>query len=292
MEAQAGVRAELQRAAGADPVADPSDRGEEPRHLTDPEFFDSHCHLTAERLRDDIEGVLERARDAGVTRCVTIASDADDSEAAIALAAAHDGLHATAGIHPHAAGDAPADAASRIADLADRPGVVALGETGLDYYYDNAPRAVQRRLFDTHLKLAAETGLPVVVHSRDADDDTAAALRDYAGEVRGVLHCFAGGSVLLDTGIDVGWWISFSGLVTFRSYTGQGLIREVPEDRLLIETDSPYLAPVPHRGQTNEPGFLPRVAEAVADARGVAVADIAARTWANAAAFYGVSRDR
>lgn len=236
--------------------------------------------------------MLERARGAGVTHCVTIASDVDDSEAAIALAAAHDGLYATAGIHPHAAGGAPADAASRIADMADRPGVVALGETGLDYYYDNAPRAVQRRLFDTHLTLAAETGLPVVVHSRDADDDTAAALRDYAGDVRGVLHCFAGGSALLDAGIDVGWWISFSGLVTFRNYSGQGLIREVPEDRLLIETDSPYLAPVPHRGRTNEPGFLPSVAEAVADARGVAVADIAERTWANAAAFYGVSRDR
>jgi TatD DNase family protein len=232
--------------------------------------------------------VLARARAAGVTRCVTIASDADDAEAAIALARRHEALHATAGVHPHAAAGAGPATLARVAGLLDDPAVVAVGETGLDYHYDNAPRADQRRSFDAHLALAAERGLPVVVHSRSADDDTAAAIRACEGAVRGVLHCFAGDRALFDAGVRAGWWVSFSGLLTFPSFVQRDLAGETPADRLLIESDSPYLAPVPHRGKTNEPAYVVHVAEAVAAVTGESQAEVAERTTRNALAFYGL----
>ena len=166
---------------------------------------------------------------------------------------------------------------------------MAVGETGLDYHYENAPRAAQRRAFDAHLALAARFDLPVVVHSRSADEDTAAAIRAHAGAVRGVLHCFAGGRDLFDAGVEAGWWVSFSGLVTFPSYGQRELAGEVPRDRLLIEADSPYLAPVPHRGRTNEPAFVTHVAEAVARAIGTSASAVAADTTRNALAFYALT---
>lgn len=260
------------------------------RELTPiPEYFDSHCHLTDERLRADVGAVLDRARAAGVSRCVTIASDADDAAAALDLARRHDGLWATAGVHPHAADRADEAALALVTELLDDPLAVAVGETGLDYHYENAPRAEQRRAFDAHLALAARLDLPVVVHSRSADEDTAAAIRAHAGALRGVLHCFAGGRDLFDAGVEAGWWVSFSGLVTFPGYGQLDLAAAVPADRFLIETDSPYLAPVPHRGRTNEPAFVPHVAEAIARARGASVATVAADTTRNALAFYALT---
>jgi TatD DNase family protein len=251
-------------------------------------YFDSHCHLTDERFGDDAEVVIERARAAGVVEMVVIASDDEDAAAALALARTHD-LHATAGIHPHQA-SRPDSGMERVRELLADPRVVAVGETGLDYYYDNSPRKRQRELFERHFELAAETGLPLVVHARDADEDTAAMVRDYGAGVTGVLHCFASGVPLFDAGMEAGWYVSFSGLITFPSYATRELAAVAPADRLLIETDAPYLAPVPHRGRRNEPAHVVEVARAVAEVRGQALEEAAALTMANAHRFYGIER--
>lgn len=250
------------------------------------ELFDSHCHLTDAAFRDDREAVLLRAREAGVTGLVSIASTLDDAVAALTLARGHEGVWCSAGIHPHEAAGAPTDAEARLREMTALSEVVALGETGLDYHYDHAPRPVQRRLFDLHLALGAETGLPLVVHARDADDDVAAALRGAPAGVGGVLHCFTGGARAFEEAMARGWRVSFAGIASFRSFAAADILREVPPDRLLVETDAPYLAPVPMRGKRNEPAFVRLVAEAVAGHLGETPEAVAARTAANARSFY------
>jgi TatD DNase family protein len=250
-------------------------------------MFDTHCHLTDKAYSEDLEDVLLRARDVGINGIVTIASNADDAVSAEALAAGRDAVWWTAGLHPHEADRAEADL-PRIREMLGHDGVVAVGETGLDYYYDNAPREAQRRSFDRHLGFAAETGLPIVVHSRSADDDTAAAVRAAKG-VTGVLHCFSGGVDLLECGIEAGWYFSFGGMVTFRKWDGADLLRRVPPDRLLLETDGPYLTPVPYRGRRNEPAFMVHARDAAADVLEVEHAQLGIRTEANARRFYGLS---
>ncbi len=220
---------------------------------------------------------------------VTIASDVEDARAACEVAEGREGVWSTAGVHPHQAGDAAPDAVERVRELAGGDTVVAVGETGLDYHYDNAPRPVQRRLFDAHLELGAELGLPVVVHAREADADIAAALRGMPAGTSGVLHCFTGGELAFEEAMAAGWYVSFSGIASFNSFGAADLLREVPGDRLLVETDAPYLAPVPRRGKRNEPAFVTHVASAVADHLGIAVGDLARTTTANAVRFYGVS---
>lgn len=252
------------------------------------EYFDSHCHLTDTAFRDDLEAVFRRASDAGVARMVTIASDVADAEAAAELARGRAGLWSTAGVHPHAAGEAAPDAVEKVRSLLSRDTVVAVGETGLDYYYDNAPRDVQRRLFDAHLELAAESGLPAVVHAREADDDIAAALRGMPPGTRGVLHCFTGGDLAFAEAMASDWYVSFSGIASFNSFGAVDLLREVPDDRLLIETDAPYLAPVPHRGRRNEPANVVHVAQAVARLLDRPLDEVAGRSSDNARRFYGV----
>lgn len=253
------------------------------------EYFDSHCHLTDAAFRDDLEAVFRRAHDAGVTRMVTIASTVADAGAAAELAESRTGLWSTAGVHPHAAGEAAPDAIEAVRTLVrERDSVVAVGETGLDYYYDNAPREVQRALFDAHLELGAETGLPVVVHAREADEDIAAALRNMPTGTRGVLHCFTGGNRAFEEGRAADWYVSFSGIASFKSFEAADLLREVPDDRLLIETDAPYLAPVPKRGRRNEPANVVHVAEAVGRLLDRDPSEVATRTADNAARFYGV----
>ena len=250
-------------------------------------LFDSHCHLTAEAFDDDVEPVLARARAEGVMELVTIASDLDDAAAALALARMTDGLWCSAGLHPHEADRFDDSTIEKLRSLTAEPEVVAIGEAGLDFHYDNAPRDRQRECFEAQLALSAELDLPIVVHSRDADPETAELLRATAG-VRGVLHCFTGGRGLLDAGLDAGWMVSFSGIVSFRRYDDAELVRRVPADRLLIETDSPYLAPVPNRGRRNEPSFLPLTCAAVAGIRDEALETIADVTRHNARAFYGL----
>lgn len=250
-------------------------------------LFDAHCHLTAEAFAEDLDAVLARAREAGVEEMVTIASDPEDGAAALALARAHPGLHATAGLHPHDAERFGPEAEEAIRRLLAAPEVVAVGETGLDFYYDNAPRARQTESFEAQVALARDADLPVVVHAREADAEVAEVIRGAPG-VRGVLHCFSGGAELLETGLDAGWYVSFSGIVTFRRFDAAERVRRVPDDLLLIETDSPYLAPVPHRGRRNEPARLPHTCAAVAAIRGVPAERIAETTRRNARRFYGI----
>ncbi|MEQ8331050.1 MAG: TatD family hydrolase [Longimicrobiales bacterium] len=267
-------------------MTEPSTAG--PGEAGAPEFFDSHCHLTDAAFRNDREAVLHRASEAGVTRFVCIASNVADAAAARAFVSGRVGAWSTAGVHPHEAGAAEGDAVARIREMLQAPDVVAVGETGLDYHYDHSPRDVQRALFDAHLALGAEFSMPVVVHAREADDDVAAALRNAPAGTLGVLHCFTGGDRAFAEAMARDWYVSFSGIASFRSFGAADLLREVPADRLLIETDSPYLAPVPHRGKRNEPAFVARVAEAVAGHLGRPVADVARSTTANAVRFYGV----
>jgi TatD DNase family protein len=250
-------------------------------------MLDTHCHLTDARFADDLDAVLRRAWAAGLTGIVTIASDAADADVARRLALGDARIRATAGVHPHRAAAATADELGRVAALLQHAEIVAVGETGLDYHYDNAPRATQRRLFARHLQLAADARKPVVVHSRAADGDMAAFIRA-ADAVTGVLHCFSGGRALLDTALEHGWYISFAGMVTFHNYADADLVRAVPDDRVLVETDSPYLAPVPHRGRRNEPAFVLHTAAAVARLRGADADRFADRATANARRFYGL----
>jgi TatD DNase family protein len=251
-------------------------------------LFDSHCHLTDERFREDLDQVVANAATAGVLRMISIASTPDDAEAALDIAERYDNVWATAGVHPHSVADVGRDAISRVADLADEPRIVGIGETGLDYYYDNVPRQLQRQALRRHVELAADLALPIIVHCREAEDDMIALIREVEGEVFGVLHCFDGNVELLEAGVEAGWMLSFSGLITFKNYDGEGLVRAVPPDQIMIETDSPYLAPIPYRGKRNEPAFVAHVAETLSRIRGDTLEDVAAYTFRNATRFYGL----
>ncbi|MGI9179707.1 MAG: TatD family hydrolase [Longimicrobiaceae bacterium] len=249
-------------------------------------LIDSHAHLTDERLFAEADEIVERARAVGVHQIVTIGTTPENSRQAIELASRLPGVFATVGIHPHSADAADEDAFAQVEALARSPRVVALGETGLDYFYDNSPRQVQRSSFAHHLELARTLELPVVVHSRDADEDLRAILAEAAGGTRGVLHCFTGGRELMEAALAAGWYISFSGMITFRSFADAELLRAVPLDRILVETDSPYLAPVPHRGKRNEPAFVPLVARRAAELRGEDPEEFGAATVRNTRALY------
>jgi len=248
-------------------------------------LFDSHLHLTADTFEGDREEVLTRVREVGVVEMVCIASNPRDAREAISLAGRQPGIWATAGLHPHEAASTSEAVIGDIECLAGCPEVVAIGETGLDYHYDNSPREIQLANFRAHLELAAALGLPIVVHSREAQEDTVALVEEFAAHVRGVLHCFAGGDRLLEAGLEAGWYVSFSGLITFVNALAAAA-RRVPSDRVLIETDAPYLAPVPRRGRRNEPGFLVHTCERLAELRGVEMEEMAACTRRNAHRFY------
>ena len=250
-------------------------------------FTDSHCHLTDAAFEADRTSVLQSAREAGVDRIVSIASDVADARSACRLARSVSGVWFTTGVHPHAACQASAGALDELREIAGDARCVAIGETGLDYHYDNAPRQAQRDSFRMHGELAAERGLPLVVHSRSAEADTAAMIKDCAGSVLGVLHCFSGPAGLMELALDAGWMVSFTGVITFRNFDAE-LVRRVPRDRYMIETDAPYLAPVPRRGRRNEPSFVSHVAVAVAGARGEPAERVAADTWSNATRFFGL----
>ena len=256
---------------------------------TSPRLFDTHAHLDFPKLREELDDLLERAADAGVERIVTIgASDGLESNyRALEIARAHDHIRCTAGIHPHDAAMCDDEVFATIADeFAELPEVVAIGETGLDYHYDNSPRDVQRAVFRRFLGLARDVDKPVVIHSREAEEDTIDILRE-EGNDRGILHCFAGSTDFAEAGLDLGFHISFSGIATFGSAEE---IREVaamvPDDKILVETDAPFLAPGPKRGETNEPAFVRHTAEVVADARGVSLDKLAALAFDNACDIY------
>lgn len=254
-------------------------------------FIDSHVHLADPAFGEDRGDTVERARSAGAVALVCIGESLDAARRAGDLAARYPGFcFHTAGVHPHdAAGfDASRDPAGIRAELAR--GAVAVGECGLDYHYDHSPRERQRAAFAAQLSLAAEHGRPVVVHTREAEGDTSAMVSD-AGRagVRGVLHCFTGSHALARAALDVGWCVSFSGIVTFRKWVDDELVRLIPDDRLLVESDAPYLAPVPHRGRRNEPSFVPLTIERVAAIRGASPDTLADITAANARRLFGLA---
>jgi len=251
------------------------------------EYVDTHAHLTDPRLEAEAEEVVARAGAAGIRWMVTIASDLGDSERTIVLADRFPTVYATVGVHPHAASTFEADTPARLEALARSPRVVAIGETGLDYHYDNSPRDTQRAVFRRQLELAQQLDLPVVVHAREADEDVLAIIQE-VGWPRGVLHCFSSGAALLEGALEKGWYISFAGMITFPKWQGADLLRSVPRDRLLVETDSPYLAPVPYRGKRNEPAYVTRVAEQAAALRGEDLAELAGALLANASRFYRI----
>jgi TatD DNase family protein len=252
-------------------------------------FTDSHAHLADAKVFPDVEGVVARARAAGVAAIVSVATGTDDSRTCIELAERFPGVFATAGIHPHRAAEHGDDAITQIRQLLNDPRVVAVGETGLDYHYDFSPRDVQRNSFARHLEMSRETGKPVIVHAREADEDVRALLREAGAGTVGVLHSFSSGRALLEAALALGWYASFSGMVTFKKYEGADFVRMVPPDRIMVETDTPYLAPAPHRGKQNEPSFVPHIAARCAELRGEDPAEFAARTVENARRFYGFS---
>lgn len=251
-------------------------------------LIDSHAHVDFPQFTDDRDAVIERARDSGLTALVNIGTNVNTSRASVRLAERYDFIWATVGIHPHDAQTATSEAVAELRALTQEPKVVAIGEIGLDYYRDYSPRPTQREAFRHQLALASELDLPVVVHSRDAHGDVVSILRDWEGT--GVFHTYAGGPKRLDQVLDMGFFIGLSGPVT---YSGAEKLRDVaravPLDRLLIETDCPYLTPEPHRGKRNEPAFVRFVAQAIARARGESMDKIARATPENARRLFGLA---
>ena len=258
-------------------------------------MIDSHCHLADEAFSADLDDVVARAMSAGLERAMVILAAGDEKEAAQAkrLLEIWPEVRVGIGVHPHQA-HAFAGSPERAADVvraqfAATPAARAIGEVGLDYHYDFSPKDVQQAVFRAQLRLARELGRPVIIHTREADEDTIAILREEGGgEVRGVLHCFTGDAALARAGLELGFYISLAGIITFPK---AGALREtarmVPLDRVLTETDSPFLTPVPHRGTRNEPAHVTLVAAALADIHGLAPADLAARTTANFHTLFG-----
>jgi len=248
--------------------------------------IDSHCHLDNPQFDPDREAVIDRALAAGVDRMVVIGTGdgPPDLEAGIRLADRHEPIYATVGIHPHDASKATPETYTRLRALLQHPKVIALGEIGLDYHYDHSPREVQRAVFLEQMLLAGEARKPIVIHTREAWEDTIALLEVYwrPHGLGGIMHCFSGNADQAALCVDLGFHLSFGGIVTFpKALDVQEAARYVPPDRLLIETDAPYLAPVPHRGKRNEPAFVAETARKMADLRGVSTEEIARLTSAN-----------
>jgi len=235
-------------------------------------LVDSHCHLDFDSFDEDRAETIQRALDAGVGTMVTICTRLSRFEQIRAIARSHDRIWCSVGIHPHQVAEEERAETGRLVELAEDPKVVGIGETGLDYYYDTSPREDQKTSFRAHIAAARETGLPLIVHTRDADDDMVEILtEEYAnGAYPGVLHCFSSGRKVAEAALDIGFYISMSGILTFRNAEDlRGIIRDVPLERLLVETDSPFLAPIPNRGKRNEPSFVVHTAEKAAEIKDV-----------------------
>lgn len=247
-------------------------------------LIDSHCHLDYWSA-EELPGLLDRARAAEVGELVTIGTGLEQSRTIAALAAQHDTIWCTVGIHPHNAGNQPVPDASVLAALARETDAVGIGESGLDYFYDKAPRDAQQGSFRQHIRAARETGLPLVIHARDADDDIAMILREEregGGAFDFVLHCFSSGRAVAEEAVRMGGYVSFSGILTFpRSQELRDIARDLPLERLLVETDAPYLAPVPHRGKRCEPAFVAHTAGVLARVRDIEITELARATTEN-----------
>lgn len=248
-------------------------------------LIDTHAHLDFPKLQDRFDEVLQNARDAGIERIVTIGASRglDSNYRARDIARQYDFIRCTAGIHPHDAEMVDEDVVATIRDeFAEDDQVVGIGETGLDYFYDNAPVEKQKWAFRQFLEMSKDVDKPVIIHSRDADEDCIALLEE-TGVTGGILHCFTGSRWMAERLFELDFYLSFSGIVTFNSAKELlEIAADVPDERILVETDSPYLAPVPNRGKTNEPAFVRHTAQKIADARGVDLEDLAEQVWQNA----------
>jgi len=247
-------------------------------------LVDSHCHLDFPDYAGKVDEVLGRARAAGVGVCVSIGTELKRFPGVKAVAEAHDNVWCSVGVHPHESQKELLDDAAALIVETAHPKVVAIGETGLDYYYEHSPREPQQKNFRSHIAAARVTGLPVIVHTRDADDDTIEILRDEMkkGAFTGLIHCFTGTQRLADAALELGLYISVSGIATFKNSAAlRDVIKSVPLERLLVETDAPYLAPMPHRGKTNEPAFVVHTANMLAELKGVTPDELANATTDN-----------
>ena len=246
-------------------------------------LIDSHCHL--DYFTAELDSILARAAEAGVGELVTIGTTFDQSQVIRALAEKHDPVWCTVGVHPQSAAKAPVPTPEALAALADHPKVVGIGESGLDYFYDSAPKDVQQASFRAHIRAARLADLPLCIHARAADEDIAAILREEreeGGDYDFLLHCFSSGRGLAEAALEMGGYFSFSGILTFpKSTENREIARDIPAGRLLVETDSPYLAPVPFRGKRNEPSYVAKTASVLADVRGMTPEALAELTTAN-----------
>jgi len=255
-------------------------------------LIDSHAHIQGKEFVQDLSAVIERAQEAGLEKIIVVggAGDLSSNQAAVELAGSSSMLYATVGMHPHDAKEVQEKDLLFLEELMRRPRVVAVGETGLDFYYDHSPRELQAKMFGRFIQMALAARLPLVVHNRQADREAAELLRrEGKGEIRGVVHCFTSDYAAAREFLDLGLYISFSGIVTFKNAESlREVVRRLPLDRILVETDSPYLAPVPHRGKRNEPAFVRFVAETVAQVKGIALEEVTEATSRNAQELFAI----
>jgi TatD DNase family protein len=250
-------------------------------------LVDSHCHLDFSDFAAERDAMIARARSVGVGTMLTISTRLDEFDGVLSIAETDDGIWCSVGAHPHEAKDHAALAPRQLIALTGHRKVVGIGETGLDFHYDLSPRDIQERVFRAHIAASRETGLPLIVHAREADRDVARIL-DEERPPPGVMHCFSSGRALAEAALAVGFYISISGIVTFRNAEElRAIVRDLPLDRLLVETDAPYLAPVPYRGRRNEPAFVVATAAAVAELKGIELQQLAAITSANFFRLFG-----
>lgn len=255
-------------------------------------LIDTHAHLDDKRFADDIADVISRATQTGVSHIITVATDGESCKAAIALAERFPMLRVGVGIHPNYVAEAPPGDWDIVLDLAGHPSVVAIGETGLDRYWDKTPFDQQEASFAKHLELAHKLDKPIVIHAREAEADVARMLKvafDERGPIKGILHSYTGPLEPALEGVRMGLHVSFAGMITYKSAENvRGVAKEIPLDRLLVETDCPYLSPVPHRGRRNEPSFVEQTAKQLADVKGIPWIELAAITTANARRLFGL----
>ena len=255
-------------------------------------LIDTHCHLTMPDLESDVSSVIQRATEAGVSHLITIGTDIEDSRKAIAIAEANDFIYAAVGIHPHDVKDITDidNISDTIKKLASNKKVVALGETGLDYHYMHSPAEIQQEHFRLEISLAKSLGLPVIVHSREAKEDTLRILKEEQIELTGgVLHCFSGDMEMAEKAMEMGLYISFSGVITFKKATNVlDIVKLIPLNRILIETDAPFLSPVPNRGWRNEPAYVKLVAEKIAEVKNISLEDLGRIVMNNASGLFKI----
>jgi TatD DNase family protein len=248
-------------------------------------LIDSHAHIQGKEFTGEAADVIARAREAGVGKIIAVggAGDMSSNTEAVALANAFPNIYATVGMHPHDAKDVGEEELQKLRELAANEKVVAVGETGLDYYYNHSPHDMQRRVFTQFIHMARETGLPIVVHERDAAQEAVELLRgESGGDLCGVIHCFTGNYDAARAYLDLGFYLSFTGIITFKNAEPlRDVVRRIPLERMLVETDSPYLTPVPHRGKRNEPAYVRLVAETVAKLKEISLDEVAAVTTRN-----------